>query len=459
MKCFIFNFIIAFFIVHFSLAESSKPKAIEEELGKVLVFDLSKKKKKPESEGRLKDIKKFGEGEYVRKITPIETERFKRYLKEGIEEYSINKYLIALEYFNKAVRENPRHYLGYYYRGLSYYMLAIHYNEKSEYTKEDLFSKSKNNLEESIRLNKTAGAFFYLFYISRINNDHIEANRHLNSFFKMKDKNDFINNYLSKDVYISKFYLVAGVTKSILSYDSPAVKIFNQAIKKFPTSFTAYDVKAQHYFNNNKIKSAIRVYSNYIDLVSKAYRHQIPQYEQSLQLAYFHRARLFVVLGEKIKALSDFSESYKLNPNIPLINYYYAQLLLDYQKTDLAIETASRGIDSFSGSWNNVSVFFNELSREPISESDFNKIFPALHEIKADALQIQKEYFLAKRNYEKILELFKDDKYSGSKEYLKEISKKIKDMEKKLSDNSRDSVSSSKQETELNSCQKPFTKD
>lgn len=269
----------------------------------------------------------------------------------GHELYLQEDYKSAIDYYDKAIKENPKNAAAYHNRGLTYYSLGN--EEGSEDTK--LREKAIADYSKSIELDPGYIDAYYDRGIAYLDYVH-----HYNKPF---DK------------------------ETIKKYDN-ALADFNKALELDPGYIIAHAGKGNAYYRNGSEtwKKALDEYDK--ALADKKCEEWILNKagEKGLAGVYSSRARTYKALMDIEKSSNDYSVSIKLNPKCMTTISHYANNFAMVGDWKNSIKMYSKGIDLIendpkfadypygSGMYNGRALANFELAKYKDAIKDYNLV-------------------------------------------------------------------------------------
>jgi tetratricopeptide (TPR) repeat protein len=201
----------------------------------------------------------------------------------GLESYNNSKYRTAIEYFTRAIWEDPVNAELYFHRANAKAKLNRNEDAILEYT-------------TAIKLDPEMK-----FY----------QNRGL-TYIELEDYNNAINDFneaLMFDSENSTLYFNRGYTNALTGNYDNAINDYTKSIQLDSTNAKTFVNRGDLWADVGESQRAIFDFTAALSL------------NKNDELAYFNRAKEFVKIGEFKKAIDDYSKAILLNPNN--VDYYF----------------------------------------------------------------------------------------------------------------------------------------
>ena len=201
----------------------------------------------------------------------------------GVESYNNGRYRTAVEYFTRAIWEDPVNAELYFFRGNAMAKLKLYDDAIHNYT-------TAIKLDAEMEYYKNRGLMF------------IETGDYKSAL------NDF-NEALLFDSTNSTLYFNRGYTQALSGNYEKAIKDYSEAISHDPTNAKVFVNRGDLWSGVEEHQKAIFDFTSAISL------------NKSDELAYFNRAKEFAKIGMIDQAIDDYSKAIILNPSN--IEYYF----------------------------------------------------------------------------------------------------------------------------------------
>ncbi|WP_046662407.1 tetratricopeptide repeat protein [Microcystis aeruginosa] len=287
----------------------------------------------------LSELKRYDEGLAAITQAIDLAPRAAWYVNRGILYRRQQKYELALDDYNKAIKLNPNHANAYNNRGNLYYDLQKYDLALADYDK-------------AIEINPN----FAILYYNR------------GGVYYNQQKYELALSDINKAIDINPNYAEAYYNRGNIYYDLQkyelALSDINKAIELNPNYAEAYNNRGLLYKDLQKYDLALSDYSKAIDI------------NPNLAEAYVNRGVLYRLQEKYDLALSDYSKAIEINRNLAGTYYNRGVLYRLQEKYDLALADWNKAIEinpNYAEAYVNRGVLYFEQKKYELALSDYNK--------------------------------------------------------------------------------------
>ena len=287
----------------------------------------------------LSELKRYDEGLAAITQAIDLAPRAAWYVNRGILYRRQQKYELALDDYNKAIKLNPNHANAYNNRGNLYYDLQKYDLALADYDK-------------AIEINPN----FAILYNNR------------GGVYYNQQKYELALSDINKAIDINPNYAEAYYNRGNIYYDLQkyelALSDINKAIELNPNYAEAYNNRGLLYEDLQKYDLALSDYSKAIDI------------NPNLAEAYVNRGVLYRLQEKYDLALSDYSKAIEINRNLAGTYYNRGVLYRLQEKYDLALADYDKAIElnrNFAEAYVNRGVLYFEQKKYELALSDYNQ--------------------------------------------------------------------------------------
>ncbi|BBM84522.1 tetratricopeptide repeat protein [Candidatus Uabimicrobium amorphum] len=203
--------------------------------------------------------------------------RVETYMNRGLAEYADQRYVKAIDYYNKVIELQPNHPTVYHDRGIAYLD-----SNKSLLALKDF--------QKALKINPKHANTHYCMGI--LHNNKLQYNQAIGYF----------NRAIELDAKYDAAYCNRGFSHNKLGQAELAIRDYTQAIKVNPRSPDAYTNRGAIYSRLNRYDLALQDLDNALRINPKDVE------------AYFNRGSLYFKMQNWQKSLSDFNTAIALRP-------------------------------------------------------------------------------------------------------------------------------------------------